>query len=154
MSQMTDFLENLIVDVLFRGQSATVGNSLLTWAGAPTYYLALFTSAPSDSGGGTEVAGGGYVRVAVPCTMQMWCGTQGTGTTTASTGTSGQTSNNVALTFPAPIADWGTITHMAIFDRATGGNMLMYGELTSPVTVNNGDAAPEFLEASLALTFS
>jgi hypothetical protein len=142
MAAMTDYLENKIIDWLLRGQAFTPPS---------TVYVGLFTTAPTDAGGGTEVSGGSYARVAVACTLSNWAGTQGAGSTTASTGSSGTTSNNVAITFPAPTANWGTVTAFGLFDAATGGNLLIYGNLTTPKTINNGDAAPSF--APGALTF-
>jgi len=141
---LTDYAENKIVDAVFRGQSL----------GAPaTYYVALFTSACSDSAAGTEVTGGSYARVAVTSSLANWAGTQSAGSTTASSGTGGQTSNNAALPFPSPSAPWGTVTHFGIFDASTAGNMWICQSLTAPKTVNNGDAAPSFSAGALTVTF-
>ena len=141
MTAMTNYLENALVDQLLRGQTYTF---------PATLYIALFTAAPTDTGGGTEVSGGSYARYSIACSLTNWAGTQGAGTTAASSGTSGTTSNNITITFPAPTANWGTVTSFAIFDQLTGGNMLLYGNLTSSKTVNNGDAAPSFTAASLS----
>ena len=78
MSAMSDYLENKMVDQLFRGQAAPTTSTL---------YVALFTAAPSDSGGGTEVSGSAYARVAVTSSLTNWSGTQSAGSTTASSGT-------------------------------------------------------------------
>lgn len=141
---LTDYAENKIVDAVFRGQSL----------GAPaTFYVALFTAACNDAGGGTEVTGGSYARVAVTSSLANWAGTQSAGSTTASSGTGGQTSNNAAITFPAPTANWGTVTHFGIFDASTSGNMWICQSLTASKTVNNGDAAPSFSAGALTVTF-
>lgn len=142
MAAMSDYLENKIIDWLLRGQAFTP---------PATVYAALFTAAPSDSGGGTEVSGGSYARVSVASSLANWAGTQSAGSTTASSGTGGTTSNNNAITFPAPTANWGVVTHVAIFDASSGGNLLFWGALTTSKTVNNGDAAPSFTAASLQL---
>jgi hypothetical protein len=113
--------------------------------------MALLTAAPSDTGGGTEVTGGSYARVAVASSLANWAGTQAAASTVASTGTSGTTSNNAVITFPAPTAAWGSVTHMAVYDATTAGNLLFWAPLTVAKTVNNGDAAPSF--AAAALTF-
>ena len=144
MSAMSDYLENKIVDQLFRGQTAPTTSTL---------YVALLTAAPSDSGGGTEVSGGSYARVAVTSSLANWAGTQSTGSTTASSGTGGQTSNNVAITFPTPSAGWGTVTHFGIYDASTGGNLLFYGALTISKTINQSDTVT-FPAASLSVTFA
>ena len=141
---MSDYLENKMVDQLFRGQTAPTTSTL---------YVALLTAAPSDSGGGTEVSGGAYARVAVTSSLANWSGTQSTGSTTASSGTGGQTSNNIAITFPTPTATWGTVTHFGIYDASTGGNLLFYGALTISKTINQADTVT-FPAASLSVTFA
>lgn len=144
MSSLSDYLENKLIDHVLRGQTFT----------APTnVYVALFTGAPSDSGGGTEVSGGSYARVQVACSLANFAGTQSAGSTTASSGTGGQTSNNAAVTFPAPTANWGSVTHFGIFDASSGGNLLFHAALTTPKTVNENDAAPSFAIAALTITF-
>ncbi len=142
---MSDYLENKLVDHIFRAQS---------FSAPATLYVALFTAAPSDSGGGTEVSGGSYARVSVTSALANWAGTQSAGSTTASSGTGGATSNNGAITFPSPTANWGTVTHFGIFDAASSGNLLFHGALTASKTINSGDAAPSFQAAQLAVTFA
>jgi hypothetical protein len=139
--QATDFLENKIIDHLFRAT---------TWTKPAALYLALFTSPPSDSGGGTEVIGGAYTRVAFPPSDTNWTATQG-GTTGASSGTGGQTTNALAITFPAPTANWGTVTHFAVMDASVGGNMLIWDALVASRTILSGDPAPSFPIGALAI---
>lgn len=140
MAAKSNYLENKIIDWLLRGQ---------TFTPPATTYVGLFTVAPSDTGGGTEVTGGSYARVAVTSSLTNWAGTQAAASTVASSGTNGTTSNNAAITFPAPTANWGSITAFGLFDAASAGNLLIYGNLTTPKTVNNGDAAPSFPAAAL-----
>ena len=154
MSQMSNFLENTLVDVLFRGQPATVNGKTLSWSAAPTLYVALYTVAPTDAGGGTEVTGGSYARAAVAASLANFAGTQAAASTVASSGTGGQTSNNAAIIFPAPTAAWGAVVAFAILDAATAGNLLFFGNLTIAKTVNNGDAAPQYNPAALTVTFA
>lgn len=152
MAAMSDFLENKLTDWLFRGQAIGItGASAAAGTGPTSLYVALLTAAPSDTGGGTEVTGGSYARVAVTSALANWAGTQAPASTTASSGTTGTTSNNGTVTFPAPTANWGSITHFGIYDASTAGNLLIYGALTVAKTVNSGDAAPSF--AAAALTF-
>jgi len=108
------------------------------------------TAAETAAGGGTEVSGGAYARVAVAAALANWAGTQGAGTTAASTGTSATTSNNGTITFPAPAANWGTIVGIGIFDAATAGNLLFYASLVVSKTVNNGDPAPDFAPGAIS----
>lgn len=132
MAALSDFLENKLIDHILRGQPYT----------APTtVYVALFTAPPTDAAGGTEVSGGGYARVAIASSLANWAGTQGAGTVTSSTGTSGTTSNNAVITFPQSSASWGTIVGFGIFDALTGGNMLIFGGLTASVAVPSGVTA-------------
>lgn len=144
MSAMSDYLENKLIDQLFRGQSAPTTTTL---------YVGLLTAAPSDSGGGTEVSGGSYARVAVTSSLANWAGTQSAGSTVASSGTGGQTSNNAAITFPTPAATWGTVTHFGIYDASSGGNLLFWGALTISKTINQADTVT-FPAASLSITFA
>lgn len=97
------------------------------------------------------MTGGSYARVAVTSSLANWAGTQSAGSTTASTGTSGTISNNAAITFPAPTANWGTVVEYCVFDASTSGNLLFRAALTTSKTINNGDAAPSF--AAGAATF-
>jgi hypothetical protein len=154
MSALTDFLENKLLDWFFRAQAIGVtGASAGAGTGPTTLYVGLLTAAPSDTGGGTEVTttSSAYARVGVTSGLTAWLSTQGN--TSASTGSNGTISNAAAVTFPTPSGsnNWGVITHFALFDAASSGNMLIWAALTTPKTVNIGDAAPAF--ATGALTF-
>lgn len=141
-AQASNFLENMIVDWIFRTRTPAKPTAL---------YVALFTVTPSDSGGGTEVTGGSYARVNLAPLDTNWLATQG-GTSGNSSGTGGATSNAVAITFPAPTADWGTIVAYGIFDASTSGNLLIWDAITASRLVLNGDPAPSFPIAALAVT--
>ena len=141
-ASLSDFAENKMIDAALRGQAL----------GAPvTFYIALYTACPTDSTAGTEVTGGSYARVAVTSALVSWAGTQAAASVLASSGTSGTTSNNTAITFPAPTASWGVVTCVGWMDAATAGNNWIYNALTVNKTINSGDAAPSF--AIGALTF-
>lgn len=141
-ASLSNYLENKLVDALLRGQAYTM---------PATVYVALATTTGSDAACGTEVSGGSYARVAVTSSLTNWAGTQSAGSTVASSGTGGTTSNNNAIAFPAPTANWGSVTEFCVFDAASAGNLLFRAALTTPKTINNGDAAPSF--AAGALTF-
>jgi len=143
-AQASDYLENKTVDHLFR---------TATFAKPAGLYVALFTAAPSDAGGGTEVAGGGYARASAGIGDANWRATQG-GNSGASTGTTGLTSNAVAIVFPVPTGNWGTATHFGIFDAAAGGNLLIWDALLAPRTILLGDPAPTFPPDELKVTVS
>lgn len=118
MSTFSDYSENLVLTWLFTTGSAT----------RPTaWYVGLFTSAPSDSGGGTEVTGNAYARKA-------------TGTLTVSGTSPTLCTNSSAIEFAAASGgNWGTITYAAVFDSLTSGNMLGWAALTTSRTINDGD---------------
>jgi hypothetical protein len=82
----------------------------------------LFTSNPGETGGGTEVSGGAYVR------------RQGSFTVSGNTATT-----SAAIEYPTATASYGTVTHIGIFDASSGGNMLAYAALTASKTIASGD---------------
>lgn len=131
----TDASENKLIDYLFRGQAS----------GAPsTWYVALYTSCPTDSTAGTEVTNAnGYARVSVGTNaLTNWASTQGN--TSTSTGTNGTTSNLAIITFPTvTTSSWGTIACYGLVDSGTyGGGMLwVYSTITSPPTLTVGATA-------------
>ena len=141
MAALSDYLENKIVDHLLRATAYT----------APaTVYVALLTAAPSDTGGGTEVTGNAYARVAVTSATTAWNGTHGN-TTGASSGTNGTVTNAAPIAFPTPTpAGWGTVTHWAVYDASTGGNLLFYAALTASKAIAAGDAV-SFIAGALSL---
>ena len=141
MSQASDYLENKLVDHVFRAA---------TFAKPAGLYVGLFTTGPSDVGGGTEVAGNGYARVNVPPSDVNWKATQG-GTTGASSGNTGITTNAVLVAFPTPTAGWGTVTHFGIWDAPTGGNLLVWSALGAGRLIATGDA-PSFAVDGLTVT--
>ncbi len=142
MSQMTDIAENDFIDVYIRGQTS---------AKPATWTIRLYTAAPGEAGGGTEASYQNYAPATQAASLANFAGTQGAGTTTASTGTGGQTSNNNVLTFGTAAGATGTpqtLTHFQWCNNAAGW---FYGTLTSSRTINNGDVAPSFAAAALTL---
>lgn len=138
----TDFAENKLIDTIFRGQASGIPAS---------WYVGLDTVACGETGSGTEVSGGSYARVAVASSLANWAGTQSAGSTVASTGTNGTTSNNGSITFPSPTANWGVVSSVRIWDASTSGNAWLCFNLTAAKTINNGDAAPSFAAGSLTV---
>lgn len=139
---LSDYVENKIVDLLVRGQ---------TFTPPATVYLGLSTTACSDSATGTEVSGGSYARASITSSLANWAGTQSAGSTTASSGTGGQTSNNAAVNFATPSAGWGTVSHWFLADASSGGNLLVCASLGISKTINQGDTVT-FGIGSLTLT--
>lgn len=140
MGALTNFAEQALLNWMFRGQALGItGSTAGTGSGPANFYLALFTVAPTDSTAGTQVAGGSYARVTIPSALASW-------NINATTGT---ISNALAVTFPAPTANWGTCVAVGLFDAATGGNLIAYGPLTESKVVNSGDVAPDFAVGAL-----
>jgi hypothetical protein len=128
MSALSNYSETLLLDWMMTTGTVT----------RPTaWYVALYTAAPSDSGGGTEVSGNNYSRKSV--------------TFDAASSPGGTTQNSNALEFTASGGSWGTITHIGIFDNSTGGNLLWHGGLTASKVIGDGDTL-EFAIGNIDLT--
>lgn len=113
---ISNYLALELLDHLFKVGSYTVPTNVC---------CALSTANPGDSGGSiAEPSGGSYARV----TNNTW-----------DVAASGATANTGAITFTTATGSWGTITHTALFDATSGGNMLFYGALTASKAVASGD---------------
>ena len=110
---LSNYLANEILDDVFSGNA---------YSPPGTFYLALYTSAPSAAGGGTELSGNGYTRKTV-----------------AFTTTAQQSTNSGAVEFPTATGSWGTIVAVGVFDASTSGNLLCYASLSSSKTITTGD---------------
>lgn len=118
----SDFIELEILDQIFGGEAYTAPANL---------FVALFTAAPSDAGGGTEVTGNGYARVSVANNLTNW-----------PAASAGAKSNGVAIQFPtASGGNWGTVTHFGIYDASTAGNLIGWAALTASQVINDGTTA-------------
>ena len=145
MAALSDYVENQVLDHIFRGATFTKPAGV---------FMALFTTAQDDAGvAGVEVSGGSYARVDLSQGDASFLGTHGTATG-ASSGTTGTISNTADIVFPTPTANWGSIVGIGLYDAATGGNLLMHNTLTTPKTVNNGDPGPKFLSGGLSATLA
>jgi hypothetical protein len=114
MSEMSNYLENALINVTLRATSYT----------APTtVYVSIWTSDPTDAGSGTEVSGGSYARTAV----------------TFAAPSNGVTTNNADVTFPTATASWGVVGWIGINDAATSGNLLYHSPLDTSKTIDSGD---------------
>lgn len=114
MAEFSNYLENKLLDHVLRNVSYTSPSTV--WVG-------LFTSNPTDAGSGTEVTGGAYARQTLSVT----------------TATGGIVTSSADVTFPQATADWGTVSHLGLFDALTSGNLLMHTPLTTSKLVENGD---------------
>lgn len=109
---ISNYLENKLLDH-FLGTT--------TYTKPTTVYLALYTVAPSDTGGGTEVTGGSYAR-------------QVAAFSAASSGTTSNSSNIDFSNMPAC-----TVVGIGIHDALTSGNLLVWGTLTANKSLDAGD---------------
>lgn len=128
MAQATDYYEGISLQALATLGSVDLATGTVT-AGSGGY-IGLLTSAPSDSAGGTEVSSSGtaYSRNQV--------GSTGQGNLS---GSAGSITNDGEFKWDDATSDWGQITHVGLYDAATGGNLLVYGALQSAVDINTGD---------------
>ncbi len=122
MGSFGDYWEKKILDHIFNKAAYT----------APTIYVALSTADPTDTGSGlAEPSGNGYARKQTAASD--WNAATGTNPTV--------TDNATALAFSEATGSWGTISHFALMDAPTGGNLLAYGSLTTPKAITAGDTA-------------
>lgn len=119
MAGLTTFAQNKVANNLFGAETYTLPT---------TWYLALFTAAPTDAGGGTEVSGGAYTRLAIT-----------NDTTNFPTITANPKLNGTNLTFAQASAAWGTVVAFGLFDASTSGNLWLWDMLVDPKTVALND---------------
>lgn len=109
---LSDYLENKLLDHFLGTTSYTMPS---------TIYIALYTVAPDDTGGGTEVTGGSYARQ----------------TATFDAAASGATQNSADIDFVDMPAC--TVVAIGIHDASTSGNLLVHGTLTANKSLDAGD---------------
>ena len=114
MAGKSDYLELKILEHVLKNTAYT---------SPTTVYCGLYTAAPTDAGGGTEVSGGSYARTAI----------------TFGAAASGAIANSSPVNFPTPSASWGACTHFGIFDASTAGNLLYWGALAQTETPLTGN---------------
>lgn len=117
MGALSDYLEQKLADLIMNKVAFT----------GPATHVALFTVAPTDAGGGTEVTGGSYARKLV----NENAGSSPKWKLAAASGGGYLVENLDAISFAQATASWGEILAFAIFDAATSGNMLVWGWLSS-----------------------
>lgn len=133
MAGKSNYLEAAFLNHLFRTTALSQPTNV---------YVALFTAAPADSGGGTEVSGGSYARVAVSRADASW---------NAPAGTPRAITNAGAITFPTSTGTWGTLTHFGLLDASTSGNLLYWGALSTNPAITSG-MTPSFATGQLTVT--
>lgn len=111
----SNYLETELLDHVFTNTAYTAPSTL---------YLALFTSNPAEDGSGTEVttSGTAYARQTVTFSVSG-----NTATTSA------------AVEFPTATANYGTVSHVGIYDASSAGNLIAYAALTTSKAIETGD---------------
>ena len=119
MGSFTDYWEDKILDHIFGKGSYS----------PPTIYVGLSTTDPLDDASGlAEPSGNGYARVQT--SVSDWNAAAG-----------GSLDNANEITFAQATGSWGTITHFALFDAATDGNMLAHGALNQSKAIDSSNIA-------------
>lgn len=124
---MSNYLEDKIATHIFQDTAFSQPAKI---------YVALTKHVSNDTMTGStidEVDGSGYARKLV-CTPGTNCDAAFDDPAGA-----GDTENTGAITFDTATGDWGPVSGVAIIDASSAGNLLMYGNLTTPRNVLNGD---------------
>lgn len=131
MAGLGDNYQDIVLDILF-------GNS--DPSPVATLYLALYTVTPTAAGGGTEVSGGAYARVAVANNNTNFPDASG-----------GSQANGTAFTFPTATGDWGTVVAFAYHDDPTADSVVAFGAIGTPIDVPSA-ATAQFAPGALVAT--
>jgi hypothetical protein len=103
----------------------------------PTVYIGYSTADPLDDASGlAEPSGGGYSRKAITFNAAA-----------------SRKIQNQAVTFNQATGSQGTVTHYAIFDALTSGNMLAHGSFDTAKTIVSGNT-PSIAAAEIEISFS
>jgi hypothetical protein len=120
MSAASDYLENKLLDHVLKYSTAS-------YTAPSTVYVALFTASTgletNSPSAEISTSGTAYGRQSI----------------TFATASGGSSASNATVTFTAATANWGTISHVAIMDASTAGNVLFYGAVTTSKTIETGD---------------
>lgn len=134
MGSFSNYLEDELLDHIF-------GCGTTDYTPPADIYVALSTADPGEDGSTiAEPSGGSYARV--QSDESDW-----------GTSSGGTVSNTAELSFTTATGAWGAITHFALYDDPSAGNMLGYGSLTTPKTVGVGDTA-KFAIGDLDITLT
>ena len=114
MSAMSDYLELKVLDHVLGTTAFTAPSAV---------YLGLSTGSFGDDNSGTELTGNNYSRKAI----------------TFASAANGTTSNDSTIEFSAATGAWGTVSHWALFDAASSGNLLIHGAFSASKVIATGD---------------
>ena len=137
MSAASDYLENKVLDHVLNSPGSA-------YTAPTTLYLGLFINTSGNAAtnleAGTltdEIVGNSYARVAV----------------TFAAAATGSCTTDATVTFAAATGTWGTVTHLAVMDAASGGNVLFWGALTTPKLIESGDTM-QFVSGNVTITLA
>ena len=131
---LSTYLENKVLDEVF-GKTDYVAPT--------TLYLGLSTTAPTKGGTNiTEPTGGAYGRVAITNNV-----------TNFPAASNSSKANGAVFTFPEATGAWGNVAYWVVFDASSGGNMIVFGNITTPKTIDVGDT-PSFNTGTLTVTMT
>ncbi len=115
LNKLTTWFKNVIQGNVWKTQT--------TPALPTTYYLGLSTTLPTvESTNVTEPSGNNYARIQL---------------TGLSTPTNGLVTNTTNLNSNLSTGSWGVIPYYVIYDSLNGGNLCMFGDFTSPKTIDS-----------------
>ena len=129
MCSFTNYLENNVLNHIFGKTSYSLSQ----------VYVGLLSKEPNEDGSSvSEPDCQSYARAV-------------TNSSSWQAAVEGLIENNSNITFAIACENWGTMTHFALFDAASGGNVLAYGSLSPSKTVNSGDK-PSFSPGDLIIS--
>lgn len=141
----TNSMENGMLLLFFNNTDfANIGDAagLQNSAAAGSLYVSLHTADPGEAGSQTtsEVAYGGYARVAVARTAGGW------------TVTGNAVENTAVITFPACSSGSGTVTHFGVGTDSAGAGTLLYKGLLTPTIAVAIGITPQIPAGGLDIT--
>ena len=139
-SKTNTFENAALLNVFNNDAIANIGDAagLQPSAAAGSLFVALFTVAPGEAGGGTEAVYTGYARVAVARSSAGW------------TITDNVAANTAEITFGECTDGSETIIGAAIMTALTGGDMLYWND--DPNLAVSVGVIPSFAIGSLTIT--
>lgn len=134
----TDYLKNEMLDHVLSASTFTAPATLYVglWTGA------LFDAATGSTTGEVSTSGTAYARASVT-----------NNTTNFPAASGGIKTNGTTISFSTATASWGTVAYVGLTDAVTGGNMLMWADLTTSKSIVSGDT-PSFSVGSLTFSVS
>lgn len=126
-SNFSDYTETNIIQTTLRGIAFPVPSNV---------YVALFTADPTDA----NVTANEVQTANMPAYVRQNAAGAGTIDTGWSAPANGVSSNAKVITFPANNGAAAiTVTHVGLYDAATGGNLLYSAPLVTSKTLQVGD---------------